>query len=88
MSLILPGSGLGGLSRIAETLSLAGIALRAIARSVYNRQRALQVADLPDHLLSDIGLKRDDIHSALHSSWKQDPTYLLALRAQENRCKR
>lgn len=88
MSLTLPGSGLGRLPPILDRLSLAGAAIGAMVRSLRNRRRAFQVADLPDHLLSDIGLKRDDIHTALNTHWRQDPTYVLATRARENRCSR
>lgn len=87
MSLILPGSGFGALPRLLERASLGAAAVLAMARSLRNRRHALQVADLPDHLLADMGLRRDDVHAALSSDWRTDPTYVLARVARERRCK-
>lgn len=86
MSLILPGSGFGALPRLLERASLAGSALLAIARSLRNRRQAFYVGELPDHLLADMGLRRDDVHAALQSDWRTDPTYHLARAARERRC--
>ncbi len=88
MSLTIPRSGAGVLPRLRESIALAFAALGAIARTYANRQAALRVSDLPDHLLADVGLRRDDVHAALQSSWRSDPTYLMARSARENRCKR
>lgn len=88
MSLTLPGSGAGAFPRFRDSLRLGFAALGAMARTFANRQAALRVSDLPDHLLADVGLKRDDVHAALQTSWRTDPTYLMARSARENRCKR
>lgn len=88
MSLTLPRSGALSLPGLRSGLSLAFSALGAMARTLRNRREALRVDALPDHLLADIGLKRDDVYAALHASWRSDPTYLMARSAQENRCKR
>jgi uncharacterized protein YjiS (DUF1127 family) len=76
----------------ADTLSLglprltvAFAAVGAIGRTIAHRRAARQVADLPDYLLTDIGLKRDDVHEALSSDWHDDPTYRLAVKAAERR---
>ncbi len=60
-------------------------ALQAIVRTLRNRRAAYQVAELPDYLLHDIGLKRDDVHEALSADWREDPTYRLALTASQRR---
>ncbi|WP_182086690.1 DUF1127 domain-containing protein [Aureimonas sp. ME7] len=60
-------------------------ALRAIVRTLLNRRAAYRVSELPDHLLKDIGLKRDDVHEALHADWREDPTFKMALAAARRR---
>ncbi len=72
---------LSGLPR----LGLAVATLGAIARNLAHRRAAARVADLPDFLLTDIGLKRDDVHAALNGDWRADPTYRLALSAMRGR---
>ncbi|WP_246333356.1 DUF1127 domain-containing protein [Aureimonas mangrovi] len=54
------------------------MAIGAFVRAMRNRRAALHIADLPDSLLADLGLKRDDVHEALATSWREDPTYRLA----------
>lgn len=63
-------------------------AVRAMIRAIANRRAALRVADLPDELLSDIGLRRDDVHAALQTGWRNDPTYRLAVAARRRRIDR
>jgi uncharacterized protein YjiS (DUF1127 family) len=57
----------------------------AIARMISNRRSAHHIAELPDYLLGDIGLKRDDVHEALNRGWREDPTFQLALKASRRR---
>lgn len=66
-------------------LTVAFAAVGAIGRTIAHRRAAMRVADLPDYLLTDIGLKRDDVHEALSSDWHDDPTYRLAVKAAEHR---
>lgn len=66
-------------------VGVAFAAVGAMARSFNNRRAAHRIADLPDHLLTDIGLRRDDVHVALSAHWREDPTYQLALRAAGRR---
>ena len=61
----------------------AGIA--AMVRTLANRRAAHRIADMPDYLLTDIGLRRDDVHDALNRSWRDDPTYRLAVAASRRR---
>ncbi|MEN3794633.1 DUF1127 domain-containing protein [Fulvimarina sp. MAC3] len=69
-----------------ESFRLAGAALRAFAVTMINRRAARRLADLPDYLLNDVGLKRDDVHEALNRDWRCDPTYLLSMKAAQNTC--
>ena len=57
----------------------------AIARMVRNHHAAQHVAELPDYLLTDLGLRRDDVHEALHRGWREDPTFQLAMKASRRR---
>lgn len=68
----------------AEGIRLAGATLRAFAVTMVNRRAARQLADLPDYLLNDVGLKRDDVHEALNRDWRSDPTYILSMKAARN----
>ena len=57
----------------------------AMFRGYRNRRAAYRLAELPDYLLSDIGLKRDDVHEALNRGWQEDPTFQLAIKASRRR---
>lgn len=70
---------------LAPTLGAGISALRAIVRTFLNRRAAYRVSDLPDHLLTDIGLKRDDVHDAMHADWREDPTFKMAMAAARRR---
>jgi len=70
---------------LAQSIRIGFQALRAIVRTVRNRRAAYRMSELPDYLLNDIGLKRDDVHEAIHADWREDPTYRLAVRASERR---
>ncbi|MFD2236802.1 DUF1127 domain-containing protein [Aureimonas populi] len=69
----------------AGRLSIAYAGLLARVKALRNRRAAYYMADLPDHLLADIGLKRDDVHAALKADWREDPTYVLARTACRRR---
>ncbi|SJZ97117.1 DUF1127 domain-containing protein [Consotaella salsifontis] len=66
-------------------VSVLYAACGAIVRAVINRRQAQRIGELPDHLLTDIGLKRDDVYEALNQDWREDPTYRLALTASQRR---
>lgn len=73
---------------IAHPLQAARLALeaiRAMARSFAARQKVRQLSDMPDYILTDMGLKRDDISHALAAGWREDATYRLALIAARRR---
>lgn len=60
-------------------------AASAIVRTMGNRRAARQLSDLPDYLLSDMGIRRDDVSEALRANWREDPTYRLAVKAARRR---
>ncbi|GGD06374.1 DUF1127 domain-containing protein [Aureimonas glaciei] len=57
----------------------------AMLRGLRNRRAAYRLAELPDYLLNDIGLRRDDVHEALNRGWQEDPTFQLAIKASRRR---
>ena len=60
-------------------------AASAIVRTLANRRQARLLSDMPDYLLKDLGLKRDDVAEALGTHWREDPTFRLALSAARRR---
>ena len=68
-----------------QAVRLAIAAVAAIGRSLATRRQVRQMSDLPDYILTDIGLKRDDISTALSVGWREDATYRLALVAAQRR---
>ena len=65
--------------RITAGFRVLATAARAIVKTALNRRRVHQLADMPDYVLNDIGIRRDDISLALGASWREDPSYKLAL---------
>lgn len=57
----------------------------AMLRTARNRRAAYRLSELPDYLLSDVGLRRDDVHDALSRGWREDPTFQLAVKAARRR---
>lgn len=57
----------------------------AIVRTMANRRAARRLSEMPDYLLTDLGIRRDDVSEALHADWHQDPTYRLAMTAARRR---
>ena len=81
MAIITKSSTTGFTARFLEGAVLAFAAVRAYGKAYINRRSARRLSELPDYLLKDMGLKRDDIHAALSQDWRSDPTYELAYRA-------
>jgi uncharacterized protein YjiS (DUF1127 family) len=74
--------------------ALTGHAVVALALRVWrlvlafkHRRELGYLADLDDHMLADIGLKRTDLQDVAKPLW-QDPTSMLAHRAVERRVRR
>lgn len=82
MSLVSSASELS-LAAILRAPATAFQVARAMVRTLLNRRAAYRVSELPDYLLTDIGLKRDDVHAALNSDWREDPTLRMALAAKK-----
>ena len=71
--------------RIVGGARILATATRAIVKTFVNRRRVQRLADLPDYMLKDIGLRHDDISLALGANWREDPSYKLALIAARRR---
>ncbi|WP_062013335.1 DUF1127 domain-containing protein [Aureimonas sp. AU4] len=84
MSLVSSASELSLAALLRAPATLVQVA-RAMARTLLNRRAAYRVAELPDYLLTDIGLKRDDVHAALNADWRDDPTLRMAMSARKHR---
>lgn len=50
-----------------------------------NRKSMVQLSELDDHMLSDLGLTRGDVRSALSEPFPRDPSADLEWRARRNR---
>jgi uncharacterized protein YjiS (DUF1127 family) len=71
---------------LSFTTRFTAVAMRVIlwpVRAARTRKVMHQLTSMNEHQLRDIGLTRDDIISAQAVPLDQDPTYLLASRAQE-----
>lgn len=79
----IPADAKGRLPIPSPRIVLAGAL--AIMRTFRNRRAAYRLAELPDYLLNDLGLRRDDVHEALGRGWREDPTFQLAIKAARRR---
>ena len=68
-----------------QTVRLAFAAVTAVWNSFATRRQVRQMSEMPDYILTDIGIRRDDISNALTAGWREDPTYRLALAAAKRR---
>jgi uncharacterized protein YjiS (DUF1127 family) len=84
MSLVSPASELSLSALMRAPATLVQVA-SAMVRTLVNRRAAYRVSELPDYLLTDIGLKRDDVHAAMNADWREDPTLRMAISAQKRR---
>lgn len=57
---------------------------RALVRALHHRRAARKIEELPDHLLADIGLTRDDVRHGLSQPIAVDPTCEFSRRARIN----
>jgi len=73
-----PQPATAALSRVtALVLRVAGLG-RAIGRAWTNRRHAIELSELSDHQLADIGLTRADLAAVRRLPIGQDPTASLA----------
>ncbi|MCQ8780789.1 DUF1127 domain-containing protein [Mangrovibrevibacter kandeliae] len=68
-----------------QSLQVALAAARAILKNLRNRMTVARLAEMPDYLLSDLGVRRDDVHDALNQTWHDDPSFRLAVTASRRR---
>ncbi|WP_167591767.1 DUF1127 domain-containing protein [Jiella endophytica] len=71
--------------RVVAGILVLATAARAIVTTMINRRRVQALADLPDYMLKDIGIRHDDIATALGADWREDASYKLALIAAHRR---
>ncbi len=67
---------------------ITGLAVQSVlmlVRSVMNRRAVYQLDEMPDYLLKDVGLTRDDVHSALAADWREDPSVAVSVAAARRR---
>ena len=69
----------------AGLLSAAAAAVFGYVRAWRNRRSLLRVSELDEHLLSDIGISREDVRWALDLPLGYDPAAALQERALRNR---
>ena len=74
------------LAHPAQAAKLFVVAARAIVKTMLNRRKVRAMSEMADYMLKDIGLRRDDIHEALHTDWREDPSWRLAVTAAQRRC--
>jgi len=55
-----------------------------VRRNLRNRRDAAALAEMSDHQLADIGLTRDDVHSALAAPYTVDPFIQLGAARRNN----
>lgn len=85
MSITLRGGGPLERTRLSASLSVGFAALAALFHAWRNRRYAYHLSEMPDYILTDLGLKRDDVSQALHCDWREDATYRLAVTAARRR---
>lgn len=78
---------IAGQSRSAPVGAAASLirAAAALMKRWRFRAKLARLEDMDDHLLSDIGLTRDDIRSLRALPWTDDPNLDLQRRALRNR---
>ena len=65
----------------------ASVFQRAVdyVEAVRNRRQVAKLLSWDAHMLRDIGLTQGDVHAAMASPLRQDPSYRLDMMAQERR---
>lgn len=74
----------GAMVAVVIPARLAKMTVQLI-RSIYNRFEVLQMLEMDDRMLRDIGLTRGDVTSALSSPTMMDPSTRLRIFAVERR---
>jgi uncharacterized protein YjiS (DUF1127 family) len=84
-NLILAHTGLAGTSPVSRVL--AGVLRQAlgIVVALKNRRAVMQLAELDERALKDIGLVPTDVHGALAEPFYRDPSAILLSRSTQRR---
>ena len=69
----------------AGILPAFGQQLRSAVRAWHSRRKLRSLLDLDDHMLADVGVKREDVKWALDLPFSHDPGLELHRRALRNR---
>lgn len=75
----------GLLLAFARAAAAGAQAAGSVGRAMERRRALAELAQLDDHMLSDIGLTRADLRDATACPLLSDPTRTLALRVTERR---
>lgn len=74
-------SALGGGATRAATQTVIGF--KNLIRAWVHRREVLQLGELDERGLKDIGLVRSDVEGALATSWLRDPSAVLSARSAQ-----
>jgi uncharacterized protein YjiS (DUF1127 family) len=80
---VLPVAGSSLLRGFASLVSLVAYWLKQLAQARRHRREARALAGLDRYMLADIGISRADVHDAFSARFWEDPTELLAMRADD-----
>jgi uncharacterized protein YjiS (DUF1127 family) len=74
-------SALGGSVTRAATRTVIGV--KNLIRAWVHRREVMQLGELDERGLKDIGLVRSDVEGALATSWLRDPSVVLSARSAQ-----
>jgi uncharacterized protein YjiS (DUF1127 family) len=74
-------SALGGSVTRAATRTVTGV--KNLIRAWVHRREVMQLGELDERGLKDIGLVRSDVEGALATSWLRDPSAVLSARSAQ-----
>jgi uncharacterized protein YjiS (DUF1127 family) len=74
-------SALGGSVTRAATRTVTGV--KNLIRAWVHRREVMQLGELDERGLKDIGLVRSDVEGALATSWLRDPSVVLSARSAQ-----
>lgn len=60
-------------------------AASAAMRALLHRRKVRELSNMPDYILTDLGIRRDDIAQALQANWREDPSFRLSISAGKRR---
>lgn len=81
------GRGTGHKHALVRLVEAGLRALRHLARALAHRRQVMQLSELDDRALKDIGLLRSDVAGALAEPFHKDPSTVLLVRRVERRAR-